>query len=234
MSSNAILLPLSLLESETVLQQQLALVLVDHLGLVLSFLKQQRKSEEVNTARSSRVSSVRLNTSSQERLGFGVPDLQETYERPMGLQAPIRVHDWTEPVVEDVSHLQQTNNMRMSYPMEKQIEPSIIPSDHSWQIPATYPQIQDGVSWGHPYSVIPSLPVNAPLHDCQRFEPHQSHPPYISDNRTATDHAQTVWRPYNDPQTPSQSNIPMADQQICLSSQSNSSFLVGQLLENII
>ena len=85
----------------------------------------------------------------------------------------------------------------------------------SWGQTRLYPPVaasQPHVTSSHPYY--------------NGIEPHPSpHPSsYLHDPNRSTV-SNTVWRPYNDHQP---------SQQICLSSQTSSSFLVGQLLKNLI
>lgn len=152
------------------------------------------------------------------------------------------------------THTMHTGHIHeMAYPSGQQLEPPFVPtstwppipptqSTHSFYHPSFSQQNDSDSSWTHPScSSFPLSPQSYPsLLNYQRFPPPTEQ--YLSENRASSTHSQPVWRPYNDAHSPPSShhhhpslhNLAIPDQQSSFTGQPSTSFLVGQLLENII
>ena len=223
-------------EDEMRLQEQLAAVIVEHVSLLFSYLR--HKNGEVEQK-----DNASHPPSTNERCGFGVADLLETYDRPtqptatlnssgrnVGLETlgsgadyclgDAHKHFGQRLVNSTVTSDDHTHPACSTEPPQLMVPPTLYSTTH-WQ-PCNH--LQDSNNTWEQARSFP-IPPNMAVSYYPEVETHPlPHPSqYLHDpNRTSAPNG--VWRPYNDQQS----------QQACLSNQTNSSFLVEQLLEKLL
>ena len=213
--------------------------MVDHISLLFNFLHHKSANEQ-ETRRKRQTADVPNPAPTNERCGFGVADLLESYDRPThsllgrniesDLSQDTRCSTWvpshdescntqysqgTTPITGNSNNYNHSESTRL-----------LVPSSSNWH---SYNHLPDN-TWEHNRSFSSAIVTPHGLSSQLYYpdvEPHpQPHPSqYLHDpNRTSI--SNNVWRPYND-QQPSQ--------QVCMSGQAvNTSFLMEQLLEKLL
>ncbi len=227
-------------ETETDLQQQLAVVMVEHISLLFQSLHHKSITNGDHQAtQNKRKNQETPIGSTNERCGFGVADLLESYDRPSHSLLGRNIESdqsqdtrrgdggtgiW-ERVSNDDSHTQcsPAGDMSNNCDHNSALTTHLIVPSH------TYNHMSDN-TWeqGRTFPPPPVIPAPHGVSYYPDAEPHpQPHPSQYLDDPNRTSVSSNVWRPYNDQQQPTQ--------QVCMSGQVvNTSFLMEQLLEKLL
>ena len=193
------------------LQQQLALLLVDHIYLTLSLISHHQHNQAVAMETRKADLPPPTVTSGNERLGFGVESLLDSTTTPPYERAHFRLDSFRDEV--DYTH-QQNNAM--------------------WGEAPHHPH----TNYTHYQSELPWLPQYHQQRSYSAVSPPNESGSYLSNVERSS--IQSVWRPYHDStgtvrySSPSHHSHQVNHQSGFSGHVTGSSFLVGQLLEHVI